>query len=885
MVWASFIVERAMISGMDTSVNSPKYWFFLGGRDLEMRAIERLLKRNGQSYTWLPEVNWSNSGWALYQAGIIHAKSLDFTPVGVELNNTHDPVPKGSIDIDHHNERSQEKSSLEQVAAILGVSLSKFEMAVAANDIGHVRAMRSLGLVQSDIDRIRRLDRRTQGVTPLQDKQAEELVEQHHIHSRSELYSWEHGDIDVVFAGQVPYSAIADLMIKSNKLLLWSEGKFCYYGPGVGSLAREFNAEIEQGVFYHGGGSSGYFGLAEGKVSKDEAVLFRNKIVKLMRMPFSHHIFLLPFRWDYRPEDSKVINNWVKKTPFEKRMKLADLYTSVIKPIIGNTNEIALSKSIKWRVFEFGDRFSNQDYNELIYFHGFVRETLFDEGSLSRIKDASLLALTLDERSDPEQMSPLKYRINILKEHGVNKKLADFYDLELQEVSLNFYETGIAVMGFHLNNHHYPEPDSVLAINDFGRRLFPQFLGDGPELLAGPMGAFLPRSIELMYVDSEERDSVLMTESWQDFKHPVGAELRKFVPFLPAHVMGLLGDKFHLRESEVKKGEVLVSSLVDDRMFVLSWFGHQATTNKLSTNPDAKLKEDIYGKRDHVAYGYESDDWWNKYVFIDGKGPSVANRNLLREQNRKHTYARFVEWGTLYGLSRYSLVCVTDRGAFSANTLKHIQTVYFQLVMLCLVQRASVLAFSNEVTGLASQIPDNRKGREEKDGLVNRFTELHRAYIRFVNKVYFREAATQEQGIELYQMLQRFMEIERDVKDLNREVDEMHQFVQMQEAEDREASLSTITLLGFLFVIPSLITGYYGMNVFGLSEHGWFVSDMAMFKKVGGLLFILVLLLLFGVLAKMSNRRLFCSNRLPINKSIFLVALFVLVLLLFIPFC
>ena len=90
--------------------------------------------------------------------------------------------------IDHHkygdDDRSNPKSSLEQVADILNVELTLMEKFVAANDKGYIPAMeklgQELGLTKNELDKmianIRLKEREIQGITKEQEEQAEEAI-------------------------------------------------------------------------------------------------------------------------------------------------------------------------------------------------------------------------------------------------------------------------------------------------------------------------------------------------------------------------------------------------------------------------------------------------------------------------------------------------------------------------------------------------------------------------------------------------------------------------------------------------------------------------------------------------------------------------------------
>ena len=90
--------------------------------------------------------------------------------------------------IDHHkygdDDRTNPKSSLEQVAEILQVELTLMERFIAANDRGYIPAMeklgKELGLTNKELERIistiRLREREIQGITKEQEAQAEEAI-------------------------------------------------------------------------------------------------------------------------------------------------------------------------------------------------------------------------------------------------------------------------------------------------------------------------------------------------------------------------------------------------------------------------------------------------------------------------------------------------------------------------------------------------------------------------------------------------------------------------------------------------------------------------------------------------------------------------------------
>lgn len=175
------------------------------------------------------------------------AAEKGITIYGVELAGK----SRGAIDIDHHNERSNEKSSIEQVADVLKIELSIEEQFIAANDKGSIQAMeelaRELGIPEKDykeiIVNVRNRDRQMQGITIEQELQAKEAVKK--LGKLS-------GDVDYVLVDELPHSKTATIMDRlweygiygkhGNVLIISKDGETNFYGSTeiIEMLDREF---------------------------------------------------------------------------------------------------------------------------------------------------------------------------------------------------------------------------------------------------------------------------------------------------------------------------------------------------------------------------------------------------------------------------------------------------------------------------------------------------------------------------------------------------------------------------------------------------------------------------------------------------------------------
>jgi hypothetical protein len=105
-----------------------------------------------------------------YQAEIRAALDAGLVPALVELayDLPEDIGRSRVVEIDHHDKRAGEPCSLRQTFELLKRPESEWtrEYALmAANDVGHMAAMRAMGASATDIRRIRDADRSAQGVT------------------------------------------------------------------------------------------------------------------------------------------------------------------------------------------------------------------------------------------------------------------------------------------------------------------------------------------------------------------------------------------------------------------------------------------------------------------------------------------------------------------------------------------------------------------------------------------------------------------------------------------------------------------------------------------------------------------------------------------------
>ena len=505
--------------------------------------------------------------------------------------------------------------------------------------------------------------------------------------------------------------------------------------------------------------------------------------------PYSYHIFMFPFKWDYIPMSKSY-----DELTFKERTSLKD-FDDLIK-------SCGWTEASPWLDSSSKGNSAQKYYNEEAFYYPFVRKAIHRSD-----KDLAKCIVVDYEK----KLKDAVYEISIKKQGEIIN-----YNLGIDKILLNVYNSGVAIISFHLMNYKYKDPDDILRINDFGRRVYPQFLDTSaisqtnniPNLVGVTKEAFLADKICI----KEKSGNIIVEEDFSYFN-----EIKKriiedpYTPHIyPTFISKVLGDSYFLKEKQNDKNHIKILSLLDDRMFVVCWYMNDNEVKKLGYKENEEVAEEW------KKYGYlktdEQVDFWMKYMFVDNSGNSCQNKIMRRDLLEKHTYSRWADWGTFYGISRYSLVMLSGRNDFAINILgMHIQTIYFQMIRLVLAQRTSLLRFSGEIALIV---------KNDTYDLSQKTASLYEEYLQFISKVYFREVSSQEQGIELYKKMQEVMEIERNVKDLDREIEELHSFASLMEEQKNNELLDIVALLAGYFLIPTLIAGYYGMNFFDENDFG-----------------------------------------------------------------
>lgn len=578
-------------------------------------------------------------------------------------------------------------------------------------------------------------------------------------------------------------------------------------------------------------------------------------------LPYSYHTFVYPFSFeDIGKLNINDVCKW-KQEPFELQDKGFD---SKLKNASKEVKE-------KYRL----------QYNAYQYFFPKAQKNMFN---VKNSEDISTLYEYILNKED-STFTISKWNKNI--------------ELRIEAVRVNiFTKLQVGVLSFELEYYPTKEQDhfaDALFINAFGRRLFPPYIMQEEALPTADRidKPVLPTAdkIEVVLIagENEKRKSQKIEVDYRNKNNKLNDE--------PTLIRKILTDS---------KDENVIIPILDDRMFVISLI----RDDQLSDSNDLKLIWSNFKKLPGEKEGYPSiSEKIYKFLFIDEDDCTCQNDEMLMHKLQEHLYTRWINYGTIHGITEYSMVCVTGTSEGIVNSVINPFLVHYtEMVKLALIQRASLVKLETEVSKICTLMSyekdsrENKKGKENKDGNSEQSTskntqDIWKDYILFQNQILLPEVTFQEQGVEMYQMLKKNLKIEEMNEYIGSELNNLHEMSNMENSEaEKKASeklnqsLNLLAVLGTIIALIGLAQDYFGQNIESLILNNPPAESalqhlkllvLNVVKYFAGFLIILGLIAIgYQIFKKISDKE--CDKKGKIGLTVSVIAFWIIVLL--VPF-
>lgn len=379
------------------------------------------------------------------------------------------------------------------------------------------------------------------------------------------------------------------------------------------------------------------------------------------------------------------------------------------------------------------------------------------------------------------------------------------YRLSLLSISLKLYKTGIGIFALQLENNQYEQMEDILAINSLSKVIYPPVLP-----LEKAREDYFPDAIKL-YLDDKHYLQEAFKEDYK--KMPT-----QIVPFM----MALLGKSFASATQKntkgIKNSLIYIEPIIGSHMFTLCIYRN------------SWMVENIKNKSIDLEF-------LNSFILL-----SHQIQTNLKEGNLGHMAIEYLYGNQcVYGISRYALICISEEKIDSK--------IYDQLVTLILAQRATLLNFANQLS-IISTLP--------KQELVPAIQNVYEIYIQFINQMYFEEVTEAMQGELIYEKLAIKFKIQKELHQLDFEMEEIHEYASLIEQSHSKFKMDLLTIIGASLVIPTFVTGFFGMNILEETFYEWWRhKEVLLWMNSYALFPILMLLMLFTWGRKLNKRYMF----------------------------
>lgn len=504
-------------------------------------------------------------------------------------------------------------------------------------------------------------------------------------------------------------------------------------------------------------------GKAEISLNLDEAkVTEKNKIIYGFLQPQSYHTFLFPFLWNCgnkkitRHMFTKCLNaNWKKE----------------ILPETLSTTQM------------------NECYNQHHYFNLAARNAIYSNNGDEDIVWNYRFDLS---DNDSKWMDSPKYADN--KAIYVIKKGEENFLLHINGIRLKLFNTGIGIIIFELENFLYKDAAVINRINDLGRHVYMPYTDNGKCYDCAD-------EVLIKYSDKEiVKDSL------------VGVPKKFDTTNIAAPILYLLkNDEYSITtdEKEIGGKKYYIEPIIDNRMFVACYYvnpqlvdavrgwnnGQYAYMIEAEAKPLGKENDDAKIENPN---NYNIASQLYETVFVDGNGLTCQSRIMLKKLLDEHIYDRWIEYGSIIGITEYSMVTITNNS--TENLARNFLTMYIEMIILVLAQRASILAFEREI----SQIACGRTNQKIED--------TQKKYVIFQSELLLQEVTSQQQGIELYNMLLEKLFVIHQQNSVEAQIKSLLELNTANNEKTENWILFILAILGLSETIKTIVEEWLGLT-------------------------------------------------------------------------
>lgn len=411
-------------------------------------------------------------------------------------------------------------------------------------------------------------------------------------------------------------------------------------------------------------------------------------------------------------------------------------------------------------------------YQEMVFFHPFVRRVFFDTGGISRAPGEQEALVRLYEILPPPDGRLLLYAEDSRgREATVN---VTTLRLHLFANSIGLLSIGVEANGVSARQ--------ALWVNEMMRKIYPS---SGRQRREGR----IPSAVRLI-VEQDGTSDILVDERF------LTCHIRAFQPPLSALVTSLLYfSDYPMQEYE---------PVLDERMIVYSY---------LALDP-ATTGEDWIGSE-------RCERFVSRALYVDHYGPDYRyDPEFIQAQMRQQVYRRWTHQGTYYGATSYSNITIAvgekdlDDHALREGFLIHrmFDSRYYLMMIIALFYRATLLDYAERVALVSRRLHRDFEDDRLAPETIRLANRLRSEFLNFYNYWHFDEIANKDEESEHFNLQCDQFRIRVMLRDTDREIQRMHDALSEYYQSRSTLAVNRLAMLSMILGAGAVFTGYFGMN-------------------------------------------------------------------------
>lgn len=421
-------------------------------------------------------------------------------------------------------------------------------------------------------------------------------------------------------------------------------------------------------------------------------------------------------------------------------------------------------------------------YQDMIFFHPFVRRIFFDTAGIGA--------------TDNEVEALLRcYSIPLSAENKLFFMAEDNRDreaeLEVTDLRLFLFANGIGILTIGVEAYDLPAW-KALWVNEMMRKVYPS---SGRQLREGRSPSRVSLSVETPYGRTEVLESTFENSAMIGFLPPVSELITSLLYF-----------------ADYRRGEY--EPVLDERTLVYSY---------LALDP-ASVPENFHKTEEY-------DILFSRALYVDHAGSDYRYaRGFTKRLMDQQVYRRWAHQGTLYGFTSYSNLTMCfgtfdcDDHQLSEGFLIHrmFDSRYYLMAIIALFYRATLLDFAERIALVSRRLyVDFQDGRLAESN-IERTNLLRYEFLVFSNYWHFEELANKDEESEHFRLLSTVYDITPMKVELEREVDKLNNTLQEYYTARNTLAVNRLAIISTILGAGAVVTGFFGMNFAADFQHAFF---------------------------------------------------------------